>query len=462
MPADFVPHPVRGGILPARGLDRRTRRPGSPHSRPSGAGVAPSDPTPSRSAVSPVRRLRAGQPSGKLGRREKAREEKRCRPGVEGMDPRLLMAAGPHLTTAQIAARIGPTVQQLMAQDHIAGMGVSVTYRGRVRLAKGYGLADVAAGAPVTATTRFEIGSTTKIFTTDAILLLVQKPKLIKEHGIRRLNLDAPISNYLRDRGGFHLPATWANLTTRQLLNMSAGMPDAETDYQIPWYDVINASAPNNLEFPPGTQYDYSNMGFWLMGEMIPQLTGRTYEQFVTGHVLRPLGMTHTSFIGPEPLLPGQAAGYEFVNGQFVQPSPYSAGDLAYAAGAIVSTPRDMAKCLVGLQTREILSPAMYRMMWTPTPLPLYGRSPTVIATPGLGWDDVDSIHTDPRAGRVVGKSGASYGYAAQVSLFQSQGYGITVLCNSLTFNSAGRPSPLPEDVVNAIDAAIVGNSRTR
>ncbi|HKM51776.1 MAG TPA: serine hydrolase domain-containing protein, partial [Isosphaeraceae bacterium] len=226
------------------------------------------------------------------------------------------MAAGTPPTAAYVAARIGPIVQQYMTQEQIPGMAVAVTYRGRVVLTKGYGMADLSTGAPVTPKTQFSVGSVTKAFTGEAVLLLAQRPSLIKEPGIKSLNLDAPIGNYLRDQGGFHLPATWANLTTRELLNMSSGIPFPESDPPIPWYDVINASAPNDLAFQPGTQFLYSNTNTWLAGELVSQLSGQTYEQFVTDHLLHPLGMSRTTFLGPDPLLPGQATGYELSQGR--------------------------------------------------------------------------------------------------------------------------------------------------
>ena len=195
---------------------------------------------------------------------------------------------------------------------------------------------------------------------------------------------------------------------------------------------------------------------------MIAQLSGRTYEQFVTDHILRPLGMTHTSFIGADPLLPGQATGYEFVEGKFVQPKVYVSGDLAYASGSIVSTAQDMAKYLAGLQRREILSPSMYRMMWTPALLPFNSAVGTMTAKPGLGWDDPDSIDDLSGAGLVITKNGSIWGYTAQASLFQNQGYGISLLCNSNTVLPTGAPSFYAEDIVNAIDAAIVGSSRAK
>ena len=254
-----------------------------------------------------------------VGRWGKGRAEKRCRPSVEGMDA-VADGGGDPPTAAYIAARIEPTVKQFMAQEQIPGMAVAVTYKGRVVLTKGYGMANIATGAPVTAKTLFAVGSVSKTFAGEAVLLLAQKPSLIKEPGIRSLNLDAPIGNYLKDQGGFHLPATWANLTTRELLNMSSGIPFPESDPAIPWYDVINASAPNDLAFQPGTQFLYSNTNTWLEGELVSQLSGQTYYQFVTRYILHPLGMSHTTFLGADPLLPGQATGYELAQGRLVQP----------------------------------------------------------------------------------------------------------------------------------------------
>ena len=356
-----------------------------------------------------------------------------------GDGPAIADGGGGALNGEKIAARIRPTVQHLMAQDLIPGMGVSVSYKGHVLLTKGYGEANVATGAPVKANTDFEIASITKTFTAEALLLLVQRPRLIKEHGIRRLNLNAPISNYLKDEGGFNLPATWANVTTRELLNMSSGIAEIKFDPMIPWYDVINDSAPNNLLFQPGTQYLYSNANTWLAGEMIAQLSGQTYEQFVTSRIFRPLGMTHTSFIGPEPLLPGQATGYEYVNGQLVQPAIYAGGDFAYASGSIVSTAQDMGKYLAGLQQRRILSPSMYKTMWTPTPLHDFGFDPMSIAMPGLGWDDYDSIqvHSERRA---QSSPRAAPSPATSPRRRSSRARGMASACSAIT-----APSPHPD-----------------
>ena len=226
MPTDFASRPDRDGILPGLRLNGNgnARQPRSPPAGPGEAVIVLRESVQPRSSPSTMRHPRASGSFGKRGRRQRGREEKRLSPGVEGMDARLLMAAGLPATAAQIAARIGPTVRQWMAQDHIPGMGVAVTYNGRVLLTRGYGAADLTTGSPMKAKTLLEVGSVTKTFTAEAILLLVQKPRLIKEPGIGRLNLDAPIRDYLSDQGAFHLPATWANLTTRQLLNMSSDM----------------------------------------------------------------------------------------------------------------------------------------------------------------------------------------------------------------------------------------------
>ena len=151
MSADLSLRPARERIRPRRGSSGTARQPGSLLALPRGASVALRDPAPPRSSASPVHHSGARRLCGKVGYREQARPHKRLMPSVEGMDSRLLMTAGVHATAAQIASRIGPTVQHWMTQDHIPGMGVAVTYRGRVLLTKGYGLADLATGTPVTA-----------------------------------------------------------------------------------------------------------------------------------------------------------------------------------------------------------------------------------------------------------------------------------------------------------------------
>lgn len=461
MRVNFESRPVPDSILVGRGLNGTARRPRSPHAVPKGAAVALQDSAQSGSSVSPMRLSKASRSFGNVECREKGRGERRCRPCVEGMDARLLMAAGTPPTAAHIAALIGPTVKQYMAQDQIPGMAVAVTYKGRVVLTKGYGMADLSTGAPVTPQTQFAVGSVTKSFTGEAVLLLAQKPSLIKEPGIKSLNLDAPIGNYLRDRGRFHLPANWANLTSRELLNMSSGTPIPSSDPLISWYEVINASASNDLVFPPGTQFLYSNTNTWLAGELVSQLSGQTYEQFVTRNILRPLGMTHTTFLTADSFLPGQATGYELTQrGQLVQAQSYPASQWTYSSGNMVSSAADTAKYLSGLQQGKILSPSMYKTMWTPTYLPRPGYNPA-FATPGLGWDDAHSITARPN-GVEIYKAGNIPGYSSEVALFWDrnprhpdrlvQGYGISVYVNSFSTETF---TPLTEPIVDAIEVAL-------
>jgi CubicO group peptidase (beta-lactamase class C family) len=101
-------------------------------------------------------------------------------------------------------------VKGIMERQRIPGMAVVVIKNGQVQELKGYGVADITTKQPVTPDTKFAIGSTTKPFTAMAIMMLVEEGKV---------NLDAPVSQYLTD-----LPAQWQPLTIRQLLSHTAGL----------------------------------------------------------------------------------------------------------------------------------------------------------------------------------------------------------------------------------------------
>jgi CubicO group peptidase (beta-lactamase class C family) len=381
-----------------------------------------------------------------------------ARPSVEALDMRLLMAAAPVLGIAGIKSRVTAAVQSLLATNVTPGMAVAITDRGRVVFARGYGSANLATGAPVTARTGFNLASVTKTFTAEAVLLLYQDPSLIKKQGIRSLKLDVPISTYLSneiDPSGidFVLPSQWNKVTVRELLNMSSGIPVDPANAGggnsgVPWYVYVDEMNPT-LRFQPGTKYLYSNVNFWLLGELIEQLSGETYERFVTRELLQPLGMKNTTFLVNDTVA-GEATGYTFNSStnqwSALAPGRYSTGQWNFSAGEIVSTAADMGIYISTLSARKLLKPATYALMWQRTPLRPYEGTGT--AVPGLGWDDADSIE-DTSQGRVVSKDGGVPGYRSRVSLFLDQRVGITVLLNAEISESA------LQDSIHAIDLAV-------
>ena len=150
------------------------------------------------------------------------------------------------------------------------------------------GFADIARQIPIDSTTTMMAYSMSKTFTAAAVLQLVQQ---------ERLDLDAPLSRYLPSQP--YGPA----ITVRQVLAHTAGIPNP---IPLRWVHLASTHAGFNeraalatvltrhgsLNSIPGERYEYANIGYWLLGQVVESLTGESFERYVATNVLRPLGAT--------------------------------------------------------------------------------------------------------------------------------------------------------------------------
>ena len=172
-----------------------------------------------------------------------------------------------------------------LAKHHVPGIAIAVVKDGKPVKVKGYGLADVEHGVPVTADTVFQLASVTKQFTAAAVMLLVEDGKL---------SLEDAVSKHVDD-----LPEAWRKVTVRQLLNHTSGIPNytSSPDYErmsfddVKPEDVFKLVRDKPLEFEPGARHAYSNTGYYLLGMVIGHAGGKPYGQFVAERIFRPLGM---------------------------------------------------------------------------------------------------------------------------------------------------------------------------
>ena len=190
----------------------------------------------------------------------------------------------------------------------VAGLSVSVVKGDRLVWVKGFGFADLATASPATPQTSYLWFSMTKIVTATAVLRLAEGGKL---------DLDASADEYFR---GFKVVSLPIPVTVRQLLNHSSGLANP---LPIRW--VRPADAPDSdhsafvrrllakhrkLKSVPGELASYSNLGYLVLGEVISEVTGASYEDYVREEILTPLGMVRTGFSYPEPAGEGAATGY--------------------------------------------------------------------------------------------------------------------------------------------------------
>ncbi len=252
---------------------------------------------------------------------------------------------------------------------------VLVADKGKVIYKNGFGMANMEWSIPNTPNTKFRIGSVTKQFTAALILQLVEAGKI---------KLDGKLSDYLP----YYRKDTGEKITIHQLLNHTSGIPsytglpefkDVLPDpYTVE--DFVKKFASHDLEFEPGTRFRYNNSGYFILGAIIEQVTGKTYEAVLTEKILTPLGMNDTGYDHSAAILNRRAAGYEktldgFRNTAFIDMS------LPFAAGSMYSTVEDLFKWDQALHTDQIISADSKNKMFTP------GRS-----NYGYGFHIVDRV----------------------------------------------------------------------
>jgi CubicO group peptidase (beta-lactamase class C family) len=261
------------------------------------------------------------------------------RPGAAAAPPGAGAGAAVELDAADLEGFLDPLVARQLAEQHVAGAAVAVVKDGRLLFAKGYGYADVARARPVDADrTLFYPGSNGKLFTWTAVMQLAEQGKV---------DLHADVNRYL----DFAVPATYPEpVTLAHLLTHTAGFEEqmgamlAAGQHDVPpLRDVLVRRMPARV-YPPGRLSAYSNYGTVLAGYVVERVSGEPYEQYVTAHILVPLGMTHSAAVQPLPatLAADMSKGYRYADGAY-EPSDFE-WIAAAPAAPVRATVTDMAR----------------------------------------------------------------------------------------------------------------------
>ncbi|MEO8217709.1 MAG: serine hydrolase domain-containing protein [Acidobacteriota bacterium] len=230
---------------------------------------------------------------------------------------------------ADKAADLAAVLSKFNEQRRFNGSAL-VAEHGKVILAKGYGKANFEWNIPNTPDTKFRLGSITKQFTSMVIMQLVQEGKI---------ELDAPMSRYLPQ----YRKDTGDRITIRNLLTHTSGIPNYTalpgfmTDVSRDPYttvDFIQKYASGDLEFEPGTKFNYSNSGYFLLGAIIEELTGKTYEQNVQERIFGLLGMTSSGYDHSDKIILHRASGYGKTPSGYTN-APYMDMSIPFAAAGL-------------------------------------------------------------------------------------------------------------------------------
>jgi len=255
-----------------------------------------------------------------------------------------------------LGQKIDHYLQKAEANGYVGSVLVA---RGeKIILAKGYGLADRENKVKQTAETVFSIGSITKQFTGAAILKLEMMGKL---------KVTDPISRYFRD-----VPADKKEITLHHLLTHTAGFEGAlGDDYDaIGREDYIKLALGSKLLFKPGERYEYSNVGFSLLGIIVELVSSKNYEDFLYEALFKPAGMERTGYVRPGFAKSGLAVGYRggerwgtALDRPWRREGP---GWHLRANGGILSTIGDMHRWYLALKDNTILSASAKQKYFAP------------------------------------------------------------------------------------------------
>lgn len=297
-----------------------------------------------------------------------------------------------------------------MTRSDTPGLSVAVVRDGKIVREQGYGVANVEHGVPVKPETVFQAGSVGKQFTAALIALLAEDGKL---------GLDDRIARHLPEA-----PAAWQDVTVRHLLTHTSGLgdPDEGLDLRQDYTDaqMIAAAAAVPPDFQPGAAWEYSNIGYRLLGYIANRAGGKFYGDQLRERIFAPLGMG-SRIISERDIVPHRAAGYEFVDGELKNQEWVSPTTNTSADGSLYVTARDLALWDIALYGDRPLGARIRQMSWTPVTLADGTTEPY-----GFGWM-VEAINGH----RHIWHNGQWQGFRSVIHRFPDDRLGVIVLANS-------------------------------
>src|SRR5579863_3292534 len=369
------------------------------------------------------------------------------------------LCAATALTQAPLApldaahlASIDAFINHEMALQRIPGLELGIYSRGKILIAKGYGLANVELNVPVKAETLMQSGSVGKQFVSAAIMMLVEEGKI---------SLDDSITKYFPDA-----PTAWRPILIKNLLSHTSGLSEYESPDRTgpngPFYfrldftedQLLNKIEALPIENPPGAKWNYRNTNYVLLGFLIHRVTGMFYAEYLAQRIFKPLGMTSTRLISDADIIPNRAAGYQWEDGALQNQDWVSPTFNSTADGTLYFNVVDLAKWDAALYTTQLLEQSSLNAMWTV--FKLNDGKPNG-AGYGFGW-----FVATQNGHRIIEHSGGWQGFSCDISRYPDDSLTVVVLTNSdsarpdyMTRVIAGLADPplLPEKLAPIADA---------
>jgi len=337
----------------------------------------------------------------------------------------LTSAAVPATAQTQLSPELQGKIDKLatdaLARSGVPSASVAVVKDGRIAYLKAYGDAKVEPTTLATPEMRYSIGSISKQFTAAAVLLLQEQ---------RKLTLDDKVAKYIPD-------LTRANeVTIRQLLSHTSGYQDYwPQDYVMPMMlqpvtpqKILEMFAHKDLDFDPGTKWQYSNTNYVIAGVIVEKISGMPLLEFLQKNVFTPLGMKSVANTDQEKLGDTDPTGYlRYALGP-LRAAPKEGKGWLFAAGELAMPAQDLAKWDISLIDQKLMKPNSYREF-----------SNEVLLKNGLGTHYGLGVDVSSDAGhRSLSHGGEVSGFTSENIVFPDERVAVAVLTNQDAAGAAG------------------------
>ena len=336
-------------------------------------------------------------------------------------------------------ASIDRTFEEYRLDAHVPGLVYGIVASGRLVHLRTLGVQDLETRRPVTSDTLFRIASMTKAFTALSILKL-------RDEG--SLTLDAPAETWLPELRGWKYPTEDSpRIRVRDLLNHTAGFvtddPWGDRQTPLPEADftrMLQAGVP--FTRPPATAYEYSNLGYAMLGRIVATVSRQPYKDYVESTLLRPLGMVASGFEAEQAPRELRALGYRWEDDEWREEPTLAHGAFS-AMGGLQTSATEYARYVAWLlsawpardgadagpvrrsSVRELAQGSNF-----PRLRPRFGRSGADACRQASAYGMGMIVATDCDLGLTLSHSGGYPGYGSHVLLLPEHGIGVFAFAN--------------------------------
>ena len=357
----------------------------------------------------------------------------------------LLALVFPAPARAQFPAN--PKVDKIFAEwdkKDSPGCALGVLQNGKFIYERGYGMANLDYDIPNSPRLVYYVGSDSKQFTAASIALLALDGKI---------SLDDDIRKYVPEMPDYGTP-----ITIRHLVHHTSGIRDQYvlmTLGGLRMEDVFSDSEAialiarqKELNFKPGDDYLYSNSGYFLLGQIVKRVTGKSLREFADERIFKPLGMTHTHFHDdPGHVMKNRAMSYESDEKGGFRISYLQNFD-KIGAGGLYTTIEDLRKWDENYYTHQVGGDALQQLIHTRGVL---NKGDTLPYAFGNNVTTYRGLKVDEHGGALMG-------YKAEILRFPDQHFSVLETCNLGSIN----PGPLAEQVAEVYIGSKMGPKQPR